>query len=390
MKPIQWLGEACDLPAEPATGTYVTRMTAAIMANINIYGEQPYTTPDGRRIAILRSPYADPRMPPAELCVADLVTLRLAVIEENVLSILVATSGYSGVLLYLDGERRLMRVNLATLEREALFPWTLPEHVVFESATPDGRYLVGTVCEPDFHSAIVRVDLRTGRAETIFRHPEILCHVQVHPGHGRDILIQLNRGSGRNHEGEARPVENPLTGATHFIIDLDGGSLRPLAIGEPHTKSSSGHSGWIADAGRIGVSTHFAYLDPRTPGALDARYPQGNFFTVGPGEDKPTVFAAPGHRFNHVNVSRDGRYFVCDCYHKGLPGGIELVVGNLATGRCRALLEDCGAQGGCAASSHPHPYLTADNRHVIYNADPHGVPHVHAAHVTEEFLKSLE
>ena len=156
MKPIQWLGEACDLPAEPATGTYVTRMTAAIMANLNIYGEQPYTTPDGRRIAILRSPYADPRMPPAELCVADLVTLRLAVIEENVLSILVATSGYSGVLLYLDGERRLMRVNLATLEREALFPWTLPEHVVFESATPDGRYLVGTVCEPDFPSASVR------------------------------------------------------------------------------------------------------------------------------------------------------------------------------------------------------------------------------------------
>jgi hypothetical protein len=73
-----------------------------------------------------------------------------------------------------------------------------------------------------------------------------------------------------------------------------------------------------------------------------------------------------------------------------MPGGIEIVVGNIRTGKHRVLLADCGAQGGCAACSHPHPYMMADNRRVIYNADRYGMPHVYAAHVTDEFLKSLE
>jgi len=387
---VPWMSEACDFPAEAETGTYITRMTSTVMANINIYCEQPYTTPDGRRIAILRAPYADPRMPPAELCVADLVTLRLSVIERTVCSILVATAGYSGILYYLDAELILTRLDMTTLERTKLFKWTLPETMVLDSATPDGRYLVGALSEPDFHSVLMRVDLSDGSAERIYRHPEILGHVQINPANGQDILVQLNRGTSLNHERESRDVDNPLTGATHFIIDIQGGNMRPLAIGEPHTMSSSGHSSWIADTGRIGVSTHFPYLNVFTPGALDERYPDGNFFTVGPDDEEPVCFHAPQHRFNHVNVSRDGKYFVCDCYHKGLPGGIELVVGNILTGKSRVLVANCGAQGGGPACSHPHPYLTADNRRVIYNADPYGVCHVYAAHVTEEFLRSLD
>ncbi len=47
-------------------------------------------------------------------------------------------------------------------------------------------------------------------------------------------------------------------------------------------------------------------------------------------------------------------------------------------------------EGAQNVSGHPHPYLTADNRRVIFHGDRTGVPHVYAAHVTEEFLKSLE
>ncbi len=387
---VQWMGEACDLQPETETGTEVTRLTAAVLSNINIYCEQPYTTPDGRRIAILRSPYADPRHPPSELWVVDLVTLRAAPIERHVRSIMVATAAYSGVLYYLTERRALARVNLATLECEELFAWPLPDTMGFDSATPDGHYLIGGLGEPDFHTAIMRIDLRTGRAERIFRHPEIVNHLQVNPVTGRDILVQLNRRMSRNHEGQSRPVANPLAGATHFIIDIDGGNRRDLAIGEPHTSGTTGHSAWVADTGRIGVSTSYAWKDPRTPGALDPRQPDGNVFTVGPGDAAPAALRAPGHRFNHVSVSRDGRYFVCDCYHRGLPGRIALVIGSIATGKHRTVLWDCGAQGGCAACSHPHPYLTADNRRVIFNSDRTGVCHVHAAHVTPEFLASLD
>lgn len=386
---LDWMSEACDQPAEPATGTFVTRLTSAVMSNINIYCEQPYTTPDGRRIAILRSPYADPRLPPSELCVIDLNTLRLAVVDRHVRSLLVATSAYSGLVHYLDGERRLIRFNLATLERDELFPWTLPEKMVFDTATPDGRYLIGALPEPDFHTALVRVDLADGSRETLYRHPEILGHVQASPHHP-SLLVQLNRGQSRNHEWTPRKVDNPPTGATHFILGLDDGRVQPLAIGEPHTSGTTGHSAWVGATGRIGVSVAYGWKDARTPGALDSRFPAGNFFTVGPGDPAPRCFPAAGHRFNHVSVSRDGRYFVCDCYCHGLPGNIELVVGNLATGKCRVLLADCGAQGGGAACSHPHPYMTADNRRVIFNADRTGICHVHAAHVPPEFLASLD
>lgn len=384
----RWMSEACDLPAEPATGTYVTRLTAAVMSNINIYCEQPYTTPDGNRIAILRSPYADPRMPPAEVCVIDLKTYRLALIDRDVQSIFVATAGYSGIVHYLTSDRMLARLNLATLERELLFRWPLPATMCLDSATPDGRYLVGSLGEEDGSSAIVRVDLRDGSYKKIYRHEDSLGHLQVNPVHGRDILVQHNRGQTRTKR--VLNQDGRFGGATHFIIDLDGGSVRPLAIGEPHTSGTCGHSAWVADTGRIGVAVGHHWQGPLKPGALDERFPDGNFFTVGPADPQPLCFRAPGHRFNHVAVSRDGKYFVCDCYCRGLPGGIELVIGNLQTGKHRVLLADCGAQGGGPACSHPHPYLTADNQRVIYNADRYGVCHVHMAHVTDAFLRSLD
>jgi hypothetical protein len=80
---------------------------------------------------------------------------------------------------------------------------------------------------------------------------------------------------------------------------------------------------------------------------------------------------------------------VCDSYRNGLPGHIELVIGNIETGKYRTLVSDCGAQGGGPACSHPHPYLTADNRNVIYNADPYQICHVHAARVPPGFLEAL-
>jgi len=387
---ITWMGEACDFPPEAETGTRVTRFTATPLSNIDIYCEQPYTTPDGQRFAVLRSPSSDPRMPPSELCVVDMRTYRIGLVEPVVRSILVATAGYSGILYYLDGDLQLVRFDMTTLEREVLFPWTHAEDFIFHSSTPDGRYLVSTVQEPDFYSAIVRVDLQTGKAEKIYRDPQILTHVQVNPLHGRDILIQHNRGAAVNDQGESRMVETPHGGATHFLIDIDGGNVRPLAIGEPYTSSSTGHSAWVADTGRIGLSVAYNWETVNQPGALDARYPDGNFFIVGPDDAEPINFHTPNHRFNHVGVSRDGRYFVCDCYAKGVPYNIALVMGNLQTGKHRTLVADCGATGGCAGNSHPHPYITADNRCVIYNSDRTGVCQVHAAHISDEFLRSLD
>ena len=63
--------------------------------------------------------------------------------------------------------------------------------------------------------------------------------------------------------------------------------------------------------------------------------------------------------------------------------------GGFLTGKYRPLLMDSKATGGAAAVGHPHAYFTADNKHVIYNANPMMIGHVWAARIPEGFLESL-
>ena len=384
------MGEACDLGHDPVSGARITRLTSAVMTNVNIYCEQPYTSSDGRRIAVIRSPEADPRVPPFDLCVVDLETLALTCVARQCTSYMVGTAAWSGAIYYLTQRRELARLSLDTMESEVVWAdWDMPVRFGLDSVSPDERYLIGVRQTPDFTSQVVRVDLREKRSEVIFTHREQLGHMQFNPVHGRDIMIQLNRGAQIDDAGRVRSVETVLPGATHFLIDRDGGNLRELPIGEPYTSGTCGHSAWVADTGRVAISV--SWRPPYTgPGPLDERYPQGNLLTAAPGEDAPRVFEAREHRFNHIGVSRCGRYFVADSYWKGVPGPIPIVIGNLESGRYAAAVTDCGASCGASAGGHPHAYLTADNRNVIYNADPYHVPHVHRAELPDGFLEGLE
>jgi len=393
---IYWWKEALDLPDDPVSGARISKLTGAPMNNINIYCELPYGTPDGKRIAYTRALTPDPRIPPYELCVAEIPTLRVASIEPVVASHLVATASWSGIIHYLRPNGELVRVDLTTLEKEIVITHCdLPPQMVFSSTSPDQRFLLGTVARPDYTSAVARVDLQRREWRVIYEHKEVLCHLQVNPVNGRDVLIQLNYGSGVDHLGRRQPVAGTGRGATHFLIDIDGGNYRPLRVGEPYTASSCGHAAWVADTGRVGLAVNWKGMTVR-PEALargnlhDDRHPEGNFVTIGPEDDRPRIFQAPEHIFNHVCVSKCGRYFVCDSYRNGMGRPIELVIGNLETGRYRTIVSDCGAQGGGPACSHPHAYLTADNRYVIYNSDRYGLCHVHAAHVPPGFLEDLD
>lgn len=387
----RWLSEACDQYPDPESGAAITRFTTAVTNQCNIYCEQPYTTPDGKRIAIVRSANADPRVPPFDLWVADVQTLKIALIERNIASHFVGTAAWTGMIHYLSAEGELICADLATGERRVVLDeWELPEHFAFQSVSPDQRYMVGCECSAEFRTRIICLDMQTGEAQTVFEHGDILGHLQFNPVHGRDVLVQHNRDMRINDRGEVRYAEHYELSTTHFFIDIDGGNVRSLPVGPPHTATTTGHSNWVADTGRMAVNVHWQSGQSNVASPLDGRYPDGNLIIAAPGDARPTVFAAPEHRFNHLNVSRCGQYFVADSYPAGLPGAVPLVVGNLRTGKYRALVSDCRATGGGAAPSHPHAYLTADNRNVIYNADPYHVPHVYAARVSDEFLGSLE
>jgi hypothetical protein len=388
---VNWASEACDRRYDPESGALIVQLTSAAAHSINIYCEQPYSSSDGNRLAILRSrdfSFEEGWM----LLVADIQRKYVALVEPSGVTG-VCNAAWSGILHYTMADGRLFRVSLETLGKQYV-PLDFDPELAGRSSSvsPDQRFVVCRRVLPGPMPAITRLDLQERELKVIFQHPEIVNpHVQFEPVTGKDILVQHNRGSKLSPKGFVTKVAGER-GTTHFLMDRDGGNFRPLPVGEPYTASSTGHSNFVADTGRIAVTTSWNGED----WSLDRRFPEGNLFTIAPRDDEPRVFAAPEHRFIHLNVSRCGRYFVADSipeslYHKdGLLRSASIVIGDLRTEKYRTLVKDSMASGGGGQHNHVHPYLTADNRHVIYNANPYyGATQVFAAAIPEGFLDSL-
>lgn len=387
----QWAAEACDHRHDSESGALITYLTSSALTSINIYCEQPYTSPDGNRVAILRR--QDISFDPCwSLLVADLTTLKVAMIERDCVEG-IGNAAWSGLLLYSTNDGRVLRLNLETLATEELsLPPGASLNDMTMSVSPDQRYIVShRIVDTPPTAEIYVVDLETQTESVILKDPELVNpHLQFNPIHGRDILVQHNRGSKLAADGSIESIAG-AAGTTHFIIGRDGSNRRDLACGPPHTLTSTGHCNFVADTGRIAWTTHYDSSDT----SLDPRYPEGNLFTTGPGDPAPVVFVATEHRFIHINVSRCGRYFICDSTPPSLYDGdgvlhhASLVIGNLATGKYRTLVSDIGGPSGGGKHTHAHAYLTADNRNAIYNAPTLGTSQVCAARVPDGFLESL-
>lgn len=384
--PVTWLGEAYDYPADPETGITTVRLTSSLYHHINIYYDRGFASPDGRRVAILRSAFCDPRVPPSDLLVADLSTLRLAVLERDIASVVVATAAWSGWIYYLNNNRELMRANLSTLDKEVVWTrWPFAPDFVFHTVSSDLRFMIGQLMQPNYKTALVRLDLVEKNWKIIYEDYEISNAHPVYSPVGHDLSVFKIGGFAVNDRQEVMELPTPRT-QTYFILDDEGANYRPLPFGKPRFPEI-GHISWVGDSGKIVNASQLVWQDNQACDTPDTQ--QGNIFVAGPGDDAPTRFTIPGYHFNHVAASRCGRYFVAESYSR-LPGPIPLVIGNFATGKYRPLLTDCRATGGAAAIGHAHAYFTADNKHVIYNADPTLIGHVWAARLTDEFFQGLE
>jgi len=374
--------EAGDWGVDPESGARVIRLTTSAIWNHNIYGEQPFGSPDGRRLLVART--NDP-LAGRQLLVADLVTRRLTQIEPDVPTESVAHSSWSEWAYYVMADGSLRRVSLLTLARERVCPpGTLPTppQAYLQSITPDNRCLLYDERHDTPPMRSIALDLGTGERRVLNDCAENLNpHAQVELGTGERWLYQLIR-------------EGKVTGVPVFVQPLRGGDPVQLPIGESWSAESSGHMAWVGTTGRVAVVVNC----PREEKRHDPRNPDGNLLLVTPGDEVPTVFPAPQYAFYHVSISRCGRYFVCDefmdfrpdGYRTGKPGPVRIVLGNLESGKCRVLLGDCQNYGIAGSSRYePDPYLTADNRYVVYNASPFGLMQVFAAEVPQEFWQSL-
>lgn len=387
--------EGADWGTDPGSGAKVVRLTSAPAMSHNIYCEQPYASPDGKRVLLgrMRDTFGD-----VQLLVADVEAMSLTRVEASVPSELVAHVPWGEWAYYPMADGSIRRLSLVTLERQEVLPrgTVAKAGTYFSSITPDERYLV---CDEPVGtrpgSRTLLLDTRTGERRTIYDGPDNLnSHAQVDRSDRQRMLFQLlQRGNG-------------VTRVTVHARELAGGELgeaRQLPVGSEWTADSSGHMAWIGTTGKAAIAVNW----DRANRKQDPRHPEGNVVVAAPGnpgEAKPTVFPMPGHALYHVSVSRCGRYFVGDDFmhweadafaHRDSgtlrgAGPIRIVVGCFATGRSAVLVRDCQNYGIAGSSRfEPDPYFTADNRNVIYNASPFGTMQVFAARVPEGFLEAL-
>ena len=199
--PVTWGAEAAERCDDPASGARIIQLTSAAAISNNVYGEQPYCSPDGNRLVIARCQdfCFDEE---GSLLVHDLSTLHTTLVARRMIGVRgVFNAAWSGLIHYWTPQRRLMRLSLATLAVEEVYHEEDPAAPLPSgSVSPDQRYVVGLARRlrgpgsPTFQ--IVRLDLARKQSSVIFEHGEISNpHLQFHPVHGKQILVQHDRGT---------------------------------------------------------------------------------------------------------------------------------------------------------------------------------------------------
>ncbi len=362
--------EAISVERDAESGAAVVQLTSQPVISTNVHMEQRFASADGRRIAIERQPFGQPR----ELWVCDLNTTRLSRIGAGRA---MAASFTRNAVYYLTPppETRLMRLNLADLSTREIM--AIPDDAVPRklAVSPDERWLVaGPFLVRDNVFRLDLIELANGKRTTLCELKDIPNpHPQFDPGGRPRLLLQVNRGSRFTPDVGFQKLGGPQ-GATLCLVAVPAGEVTPLPVGRPDTPAISGHSTWAGRSGRVVFTT--------APGVHESLLAGTGVYRLTPGKTKPVQIVS-GQPFNHLAVSDDGRFFIVDDYRTQ-----TIHIGSVETGRFLKLCDSRTRQGK-PQYTHAHPYLTPDNRHVIFNSNVTGVTQVYAATVPAAFLDKL-
>jgi hypothetical protein len=379
---VEWGKEACDQLPDPKSGAAITRVSGSMIATNNNYFEGSCSA-DGKRCIGIR--FMDPLLSPVKAILAlDLETKWTALLDTSLKGWHVLGTPFSGLFYYINAQNELCRVSLETFDKEVLMDMRdlPPVDQTLRTVTPDQRYLfyITQVTIPEGLSlAIVKIDLQEKSWSMIYENSG-LHHIVYLPAYGLYVGRRTLKNGSTPPLGEWKNRE--IVAAGH-LMDIDGHFLRSL--GPP-----PGYTTFLPDGQAVSN-----YAADMVNNVQKPERPNGNMFVFDSLDWKDgRQIEAPEHIFNHVSSSRDGRYAVAEAIplHVGLWGPISIVVVNIDTGKHRTLVADCGSKccGGGSAWRQPLPYLTSDNHHVVYSADPDGILNVYAAQIPDGFLESLE
>ena len=359
-----------------STGSDIWQVTTEEFRQSNIYCEIPFCSGDCRFFVYERR---NPKLSGRNKI--ELMVVELGTWKKYRLDVTVGMAGsaisHDGLFYYLkQTEGRmldLMRANLSKGTCERIFQIGDERGIISRgTVSADARYYAfGKRLDSDYRMfGILLVDLQKGTKMVIDRDPFILNpHPQFEPGRGRELMIQHNRGGKYTPEGKRIRLVGP-EGATLYLLSVPNGEGTELQVGKPYTTPATGHEVWIGRSREILLTV-----------MADEDYaPQkGNLLAVRAGA--PARMVAKGYKFNHVGVSRCGRFFCCDDWQ----GTAKLVIGSIQSGKTAVVCESKTSMGS-AQNTHSHAYLTPDLKWVIFNSDRSGFPHVHAASVPEGMI----
>ncbi len=380
--------EMGDWGTDPGSGSLVRKLTGPPVWSHNIYCEQPYCSPDGKRVMIVRA--VDPFSPTRQFVIAELTGGWIMTLVEEAVYESFGHSPWSEWAYYRVPDGAVRRISLLTLERqEVLAAGMLSGQVSttwLSAMSQDDRYLLVDEMVEGNGFTTYALDLQTMKKHVIAAGKE-----------NRNPHGQFDRRTDgahvmRQYFGTGPGVKSRIQIlATDILTSKEG----VFPIGGDWCAESSGHMAWVGLTGKVACALGWDTAGRRH----DARHPEGNVAICAAGDAKPRIYRMPEHAFYHVSVSKCGKYMVgddfmdfkADGFVSAGPGPIRIVVANIETGKYRVLIKDCQNYGIAGSSRYePDPYLTADNKYVIYNASPFGVMQVFAAQVPEGFLEGLD
>lgn len=383
---LKWIPEAIQFGVDADSGCVVEQLTSDAVLSNNIYCEQRYTTADGGIVAFIRHPFGRP----VEIWICKMSSLRIAKVAEGVPC---GANSQLNVIYYqvFDGDYTdIMRLDLLTLESKLVF--RLPGRDRHSgSVSPDEKkFLYGAFPSADKpgYFGMRLIDLATGKSETICEVEDMFNpHVQFNLGNGDEAMLQVNRGGNPDPSKAMSSFVGPL-GATLAHLNVRTGEVTPLAAGRPWTPGCTGHETWIARTGEIAFTASQVSVSPssfvacRDPRPSEEWMPRAAIYGVRPGDEKPRIIARD-RLYNHIAISDDGKYFIAEDNID-----MRIYIGRVSDGRSIGLCDSHTRQGSCQ-HSHVHPYMTPDNRFVIFNSIVTGVPQVYAARIPDGFLEQL-